>query len=109
MIVTRSLPSAMLGARMQRVYIGHIEISPRMAVKIASKHGVTEYEVREACQAPSRYRRAAWHVHPEYGLRLIVVGETAGGRTLKIVLQPVDVAQGTYRLRTARVALRRER
>lgn len=98
----------MLGALMQRVYIGYIDISRAMTEKIASKHGVTEDEVREACQAPSRYRRAVWHTHPSYGLRLIVTGETLGGRPLLVVLQPVDITDGTYRLRTARVASRGE-
>jgi len=86
---------------MLRVYIGYIHISQRMAEKIAVKHNVTSDEVREACQAPSRYERASWHWHPEYGWRLIVFGWAASGRRLKVVLQPVDMIDGTYRLRTA--------
>jgi hypothetical protein len=86
---------------MLRVYIGYVDISPAMAEKIMTKHGVTPDEVREVCQVPNTYRRAAWHRHATYGRRLIVYGETALGRSLKIVLQPVDVADGTYRLRTA--------
>jgi hypothetical protein len=61
---------------MQQVYIGEIKISPAMAQKIMTKHGVTPEEVREACQAPNSYRRAAWHIHPEHGRRLIVFGLT---------------------------------
>jgi uncharacterized DUF497 family protein len=89
---------------MEKVYIGLIAISPAMAQKIMTKHGVTPEEVREACQAPNRYLRAAWHDHPEYGRRLIVVGSTSGGRVLKVILQPVDLTDGTFRLRTALAA-----
>jgi hypothetical protein len=82
-------------------YVGFIEISPAMAEKIQSKHGVTPDEVREACTGQVR---GGWHDHPEYGRRLLVVGTTAGGRVLKVILQPVDVTDGTWRLRTALVA-----
>lgn len=91
---------------MDRPYIGHIRISDRMAEKIVSKHEVTPEDVRDACQSPNRYRRAAWHVHPEHGRRLIVFGQTRDGRLIKVILQPVDVQDGTWRLRTALVATR---
>jgi hypothetical protein len=86
---------------MSRFYIGHVEISAAMGQKITSKHGVTPDEVREACQTPGRYLRASWHDDPRHGRRLLVIGRTNAGRVLKIVLQPVDVADGTWRLRTA--------
>jgi hypothetical protein len=74
-----------------------------MATKIQSKHGITPDEVREACHRP---RQARWHDHPEHGRRLLVLGRTAGGRKLKIILQPVDPDDGHWRLRTALVARR---
>lgn len=83
---------------MMRVHIAHVEISPAMASKIMSKHGVTPYEVREACSA---VERAAWDYHPKHGRRLLVEGRTVRGRVLKVILQPVDTADGSWRLRTA--------
>jgi hypothetical protein len=91
---------------MDRLYIGYVEISPAMEQKLMKKHGVTAEEVRDACQAPNRYRDARWHRHPVYGGRLLVRGSTREGRKLKIVLQPIDLVDGTWRLRTAYVATR---
>lgn len=96
------------GVAMKRPYIGYIEISDRMAEKLITRRSLTADDVRDACQAPSRYRRAAWHTHPEYGKRLIVFGMTGQGTLLKIILQPVDEHDGTWRLRTAIVATRGE-
>lgn len=93
---------------MRRPYIGYIEISDKMQEKLITRRGLTCEDVRDACQAPNRYRRAGWHVHPEYGRRLIVFGETRQGRLLKVILQPVDGRDGTWRLRTALVATRGE-
>jgi hypothetical protein len=91
-------------SRVARVYVGFVEISPAMATKIQSKHGITPAEVREACSSPVT---SGWHVHPTYGRRLLLTGRTAGGRLLKVVLQPVDISDGTWRLRTALVATTR--
>jgi hypothetical protein len=93
---------------MKRPYIGHVEISDKMAEKLLTRRGLTRDDVRDACQAPNRYRRATWHVHPEYGRRLIVFGFTASGVLIKVILQPVDSRDGTWRLRTAVVATRGE-
>lgn len=92
------------GATMTRPYIGYIEISDAMAEKITSKHQITPEEVRDACQSPNRYRCATWNIHPEYGRRLYVLGETRTGRQIKVILQPVDGRDGTWRLRTALAA-----
>ncbi len=73
-----------------------------------SRRGLTSEDVRDACQAPNRYRRAAWHVHPEYGRRLIVFGSNRDGKLIKVILQPVDQHDGTWRLRTAVIASRGE-
>lgn len=85
---------------MERAYIGYIEISAKMARKIAKRNISTE-DVRDACQAPARYRTAVWHTHAEYGRRLIVTGFTRDGRCVKVILEPVDPLDGTWRIRTA--------
>lgn len=89
---------------MAEVYIAIVEISPAMAQKIQSKHGVTPAEVREACQ---QYTRAGWHDDPEHGRRLLLVGVTSAGRVLKVILQPVYPRDGVWRLRTALASKRR--
>lgn len=73
-------------------------ISPAVAQKIQAKHGVTPDEVRELY---GRTVPGAWDDDPMRGRRLYVVFRTSTGRRLKIVLQPVDVSGGTWRLRTA--------
>jgi hypothetical protein len=42
-------------------------------------------------------------VHPEHGRRLLVVTRDEQGRLLRVILQPVDVVDGTWRLRTVLV------
>jgi hypothetical protein len=76
-----------------------------MATKIQSKHGITPDEVREAC---AKRVEVGWHVDPVHGRRLLVTGLTSTGRLLKIILQPVDARDGTWRLRTALVAATRK-
>lgn len=88
---------------MPNFYIGEIIISAAMAQKIQSKHGVTPDEVRELY---TRIVPGTWHDDPTRGARVYVIFRTSAGRTLKIVLQPVDVHDGTWRLRTAIVARR---
>ena len=88
---------------MPNFYIGYIHISRTVAQKIQLKHGVTPDEVRELY---TRIVPGTWDNHPERGGRLYVVFRTSGGRTLKIVLQPVDPSDGTWRLRPAIVATR---
>jgi hypothetical protein len=84
--------------RVESVYIGWVEISPAMAEKLQSKHGVTPDDVRDACSLPIRPR---WNNHPKHGYRLLLTGRTRHGTLLKVILQPVDVRDGTWRLRTA--------
>lgn len=79
-------------------YIGHVEISASMAEKIQAKHNVTPDEVREVCHGRPGKR---WDADPVHGERLLVLGTTSTGRRLRIILQPVDVTDGTWRLRTA--------
>jgi hypothetical protein len=93
---------------MSRPYIGYVEISERMEEKLITRRGLSCDDVRDACQAPNRYRRAAWHDHPDYGRRLIVFGSTSRGKLIKVILQPVDQRDGTWRLRTAVVTTKGE-
>lgn len=76
-------------------------------VKLRNRRGLTGDQIRAACEWPARPLRAAWHDHPEHGRRLIVHVEDEQRRLLKVVLQPIDVVDGTWRLRTAVVAVRK--
>lgn len=78
--------------------MGWVIIDPGIADKIRVKHNITPEQVREACGG---HIQARWHVHPEYGWRLLVIGETYEGRVLKMILHAVDEADGTWRLATA--------
>lgn len=60
---------------------------------------MTGDQVREAC-IPDAYERAGWHHHPEHGRRLLVVCRTSDNILLKVILQPIDIAEGIWRLRT---------
>jgi hypothetical protein len=80
------------------IYIGLVEISPAMEQKIQDKHKLTPDDVRDACSAPIQAR---WDSSPAHGRRLLLTGRTRHGTLLKVILQPVDVRDGTWRLRTA--------
>ena len=83
----------------KRFWIAEIRISEGMEAKIRRRRFVTGDEVREAC-VPDAYERAGWVDDEEHGRRLLVVCRTAQGRRLKVVLQPIDVDEGVWRLRT---------
>lgn len=83
----------------KRFWIAEIQISDAMEAKIRQRRFVTGDEVREAC-IPDAYDRAGWEDDPEHGRRLLVICRTAQGRRLKVVLQPIDVHEGIWRLRT---------
>ncbi len=74
--------------------------SAKCGNKIRTRRGVTGDLVRAACQWPAQVLRAVWHNHPEHGRRLIVATRDEQGRLLKVILQPVDIPDGTWRLRT---------
>lgn len=88
------------------VWIGQITVPHTVELKIRSRRGLTGAQVRAACEWPAVPIRAAWHHHPEYGLRLIVYAHDEQHRLLKVILQPVDPEDGSWRLRTAIVATR---
>jgi hypothetical protein len=83
----------------KRFWIAEIQISEEMEYKIRSRRYVTGDQVRQAC-IPDAYERAGWHDHPEHGRRLLVVCHTSDNVRLKVILQPIDVAEGIWRLRT---------
>lgn len=84
---------------LKRFWIAEIQISEEMEVKIRSRRFVTGGQVREAC-TPDAYERAGWHDHPEHGRRLLVVCHTSDNVRLKVILQPIDITEGIWRLRT---------
>jgi hypothetical protein len=65
------------------------------------KHGVSTWEVEEACTFGA-HREARWHVHPVYGRRLLVRGRTYRGDEILAYLVPIDELDGTWECRTAR-------
>lgn len=76
-----------------------------MRDKIASKHHVTEQEVREALVL-TRLGRASWDHDVDKGWRLLATGTTYSGRPLNAVLYPADETNGTWWLATAMWASR---
>jgi hypothetical protein len=81
-------------------WIADLRISDAMEAKIRDKHRLTGEQVRSAC-VPDAYDRAGWEAHPAHGLRLLVEGVTWDDVAIKVILQPVDVREGVWRLRTA--------
>lgn len=78
-----------------------MEITDWINKKInAKKPGITADEVWSVCYEPKRHT-ARWHDHPVHGRRLMVIGHTPKGRLLRIILHPVDVELGKWRLKTA--------
>jgi hypothetical protein len=96
-------PGGAYSLRVAGVWIGYVEVPPSVETKIRTRRGVTGDQVRAACQWPAVPLRVAWHDHPEHGRRLLVVVRDEQGRLLRIILQPVDPADGTWRLRTVLV------
>lgn len=83
----------------KRFWIAEIEISEEKEQKIRTRRFVTGQQVREAC-VPDQYERAGWDDDPVHGLRLAVACTTLTGVRLKVLLEPVDVPEGIWRLRT---------
>ena len=89
---------------MAQVWIGRVIVPPSVEVKLRMRRGITGDEVRAACEWPAQPLRAGHHDDPEHGRRLIVYARDEQNRVLKVVLQPVDPEDGTWRLRTAVVS-----
>lgn len=74
-----------------------------MVEKLLNKHdGITIEEVREAVLLTEVERSSwDWDEDPSRGWRLLIIGHTALGRRLLVVLYPVDEHDGVWRLGTA--------
>lgn len=68
--------------------------------KLWSKHGVTYEEACEAVRLGS-YERAGWRQDSTYGRRLFVVGQTESGSRLLVILEPIDISDGRWKLKSA--------
>lgn len=79
-------------------YVGFIYCPPEVEQKIKTKHNLTLVEVREAALRSPETR---WDDQEQYGLRLLVWGNTYGGRRIMAILKPLDETDGTWELRTA--------
>jgi hypothetical protein len=90
-----------MGPRGPRVWIAEILFRADVAAKIRSKHHLSPAEIREAA-CFGAHRDARWHVHPTYGRRLLVVGETYEGKRIIVYLKPLNEAEGIWEGRTAR-------
>jgi hypothetical protein len=88
-------------ARPKRVWISEIRFPQHIADKLRIKHGVEPHEVEESARFYG-YAQARWHEHPQYGLRLLVVGETYAGHRIFSILRPLDADFTTFECRTAR-------
>lgn len=83
-----------------QAYIAAVSCTTDVAEKLISQHGTTVEAVRAAIQWPARPTRAAWNDDGR-GPRLIVECTDEDGVRLRVVLRPIDVTAGTWRLATA--------
>lgn len=84
------------------VWVADIRFSDRVIEKIKTKHGVHPDQVKDACLF-GRYERAWEERDPERGVRLVVHGRDRDGKLVRVLLKPVDRADGIYRCITARM------
>jgi hypothetical protein len=86
-------------------YIAEVRVSPRVGAKLQARN-ISIAEVREAAVLTT-VERSRWHFDPSpsRGWRVFLTGSTYQGRRLNIVLYPVDMANGTWNLGTAMIAL----
>lgn len=71
--------------------------------KVARKHGLTVAEVEQAfIEDPDRAAQWTTDKFGEHGRRLEVVGSSWTGKIIRGYLDPVDLADGVWRVRTAR-------
>jgi hypothetical protein len=80
-------------------WIADLRISEAIELKLRERRGLTGETVRLACM-PDAYDDARWEDHPIHGMRLLVTCRTLSGDRLKVILQPVDIDEGIWRLRT---------
>ena len=68
-------------------------------MEVRTRRGVTGDDVRLAC-IPDAYDGTRWHEHPDHGLRLLVECRTLEGLRIGVILTPIDIDEGIWRLRT---------
>jgi hypothetical protein len=83
-----------------RVWIAQVEFDPEIASKVQTKHNISPDEVREAI-CFGKHREARWDDHPQYGRRLIVIGDNYLGESIVAYLKPIDQRDGIWECRTA--------
>lgn len=84
----------------QQFWIVDVLYDDATVEKIWKKHHVT-YE--QACQAVQlgSYESARWREDLTRGRRLFVIGKTDAGSRLLVILEPVDMNDGRWRLKSA--------
>jgi hypothetical protein len=86
---------------MRREWIGHVRFEPGTALKIHTKHQLTEAQIREAITL-GRHEQATFKENTPYGPRLEVTGTAYDGTTrIKAWLEPIDREDGTWECKTA--------
>jgi hypothetical protein len=75
-----------------------LETPAEVVDKIAARHDVAYEDVDDVLSGSFDY---TWSYEEARGWRLFVQGRARKGRLLKVVLRPVDPADGVWRLRTA--------
>jgi hypothetical protein len=85
-----------------RVWIAQVEFDPEVVTKLQTKHNISPDEVREAV-CFGAHREARWHTHPQYGRRLIVIGDSYAGMPIVAYLKPIDQTDGIWDCRTAMI------
>jgi hypothetical protein len=82
------------------VYIAVVNASQNVLANIYEKHQITYDEVKEAVVLQSNLD-ARWVSDTRRGLRLYVKARTFSGRSLNVVLYPIDQVEGMWGLATA--------
>jgi hypothetical protein len=88
-----------------RPWIAQVIFTPAVESKLATKHGISAEEVKQAVLF-SAFRDARWHDHPTFGRRLFVRGTTDEGIPVLAVLKVVNESDGIWECKTARKGLR---
>lgn len=82
------------------IWVAHLETSPRTAQKIINDHGITKKEVEDAVQTVAGLR-AAWHDHPERGLRALIEVKIRNRPVLVVLYERPDPIGDVFNLGSA--------
>lgn len=91
--------TAVVAFRSMAEWVGEIRFSAEVAEKLRNKHGLAPGRVRQAVSCGA-HERAAWHIHPVYGRRLVLTGRDADGAIIAY-LRPLDQTDGLWECLTA--------